>query len=243
MARSERTAVVTGGAVGIGRRIARRLADDGHHIVILDVQDAAETVDLVEADGGTAEAREADVTDPASLEAAYDGLDVDVLVNNAAYYAPLVGEKQPFWELDPDEWDEVMAVNAKGVFLATKHALPGFRDDGSVVNISSAVALRGTTGFLHYVASKAAVIGVTRAMANELGDRGIRVNAITPGFTWSEASQQVGEDYLADRVEGQAIQRAIEPADIAAAVGFLAGPDSGMVTGQVLNVDGGSLHY
>lgn len=240
---SSRTAVVTGGSQGIGREICRKLAEAGCHVVVLDIEDGSETTAAIEDLGGTAEYRYADVTDEDSLASAFEGLELDVLVNNAAYYAPLVGNKCRFDEIAVDEWDQAMDVNAKGVFLTAKHALDGFDDGGSIVNISSAVVMRGTPGFLHYVASKAAVLGMTRAMANEIGDLGIRVNAITPGFTWSEASQQAGEEHLEARVAGQAIEQPIEPDDIADAVAFLAGERSDMITGQVVNVDGGSLHY
>ncbi|MFB6097173.1 MAG: SDR family NAD(P)-dependent oxidoreductase [Haloferacaceae archaeon] len=238
-----RTAVVTGGAAGIGRAIARRLAREGAHVVVLDIADAGETVDLIESDGGSAEFREADVTDEASLEAALEGLEIDTLVNNAAYYAPLVGNKKRFDEISAEEWDTVMDVNAKGVFLASKAALPHFADSGAaVVNISSTTAMKGTTGFLHYVASKAAVVGITRGMANELGDLNVRVNAVAPGFTASEASKQAGEAYLEQRAESQALsERPIQPDDVADAVAFLAGADSEMMSGQVLAVDGGKL--
>lgn len=237
------TAVVTGGATGIGRAIARRLAAEDAHVVVLDVADAGETVELIEADGGSAEFREADVTDEASLEAAFEGLVIDTLVNNAAYYAPLVDDKKRFDEIDVEEWDTVMDVNAKGVFLASKAALSHFAESGgAIVNISSTTAKKGTTGFLHYVASKAAVVGITRGMANELGDLDIRVNAIAPGFTASEASKQAGEEYLENRAKTQALsKRPIQPEDIASAVAFLSGPDSEMLSGQTITVDGGKL--
>lgn len=241
---SSQTALVTGAATGIGRAIAVRLGEQGAHVVVTDIRDGSETVEAVEAVGGTAEYREADVTDPDSLAAAMDGLDLDVLVNNAAYYAPLVGEKKRFDEIDPDEWDTVMGVNAKGVYLASRAALPQFDGSGAIVNISSSTALKGTPGFLHYVASKAAVLGMTRAMANELGDLSIRVNAVTPGFTASEASLQAGEEYVERRAESQALsERSIQPEDIADAVAFLTTDDSAMVSGQVLNVDGGKTFY
>jgi NAD(P)-dependent dehydrogenase (short-subunit alcohol dehydrogenase family) len=246
MSDTTRTAVVTGAATGIGQAIAERLAAEGAHVVVADVADGSETVEAVEAAGGSAEYRETDVTDPESLESTMAGLEVDALVNNAAYYAPLVGDKKRFDEIDPEEWDTVMGVNAKGVYLASRAALPHFRadgagdDHGSIVNISSSTALKGTTGFLHYVASKAAVLGMTRAMANEVGDLGIRVNAVAPGFTASEASLQAGEEYVEGRADTQALSaRSIHPDDIADAVAFLAGPDSEMVSGQTLTVDGG----
>lgn len=237
------TAVVTGAARGIGRAIAEVLGAGGAHVVATDVNDCAETAAAVEAAGGTAEARRADVTDEGSLAAAFDGLDLDVLVNNAAYYAPLVGDKKRFDAISREEWETVLDVNVTGTFLASKLALPGLADGGRIVNVSSSTAVTGTTGFLHYVASKAAVLGMTRAMANELGPDDIRVNAVMPGFTASEASLQAGETYLEERVENQALARPVEPADIADAVAFLAGPDSAMVTGQVLLVDGGKSHY
>lgn len=237
---AERTALVTGAATGIGQAIAERVAADGAHVVVTDVADGSDTVEQIGDAGGSAEFREADVTDPDSLERAFDGLELDTLVNNAAYYAPLVGDKKRFDEIDPEEWDTVMSVNAKGVYLASRAALPRLAEGSSIVNISSSTALKGTSGFLHYVASKAAVLGMTRAMANELGDLDIRVNAVAPGFTASEASLQAGEEYVEGRAESQALsKRSIQPDDIADAVAFLAGPDSEMVSGQTLTVDGG----
>lgn len=231
---------MTGAATGIGRAIAERLAAEGAHVVVTDIRDGSETVDRIREAGGSAEFREADVTDPASLETAVSGLELDALVNNAAYYAPLVGNKKRFDEIDPDEWDTVMGVNAKGVYLASRAALPHLTEGSAIVNISSTTALKGTGGFLHYVASKAAVLGMTRAMATELGEIDIRVNAVAPGFTASEASLQAGEEYVETRAESQALsKRSIQPGDIADAVAFLAGPDSEMMSGQTLTVDGG----
>lgn len=238
------TAVVTGAAQGIGRTISATLASRGAHVVVTDIQDGSETVATIEELDGTAEFREGDVTDEASMRDVFEGLDVDVLVNNAGYYAPLVGNLRQFDEIERDEWDRVLEVNTTGVFVVTKAALPQFNDGGRVVNISSGVVLRGTPGFLHYVASKAAVIGMTRAMAAELGDRAIRVNAIAPGLTASDASLKIGEDRIESRAaEDQCLKRAIQPQDIADVIGFLAGHESEMMTGQVVNVDGGNTFY
>jgi len=239
----ENTAVVTGAATGIGAAIAERLAADGAHVVVSDIADGSETVARIEAAGGSAEFREADVTDEDEMRSLFEGLDLDILVNNAAYYAPLVTDKKRFDEIPAEEWDTVLAVNAKGTFLASKHALDAFDGRGSIVNISSSVVTMGVPGFLHYVASKGAVLAMTRAMAAEVGDIGIRVNAVMPGFTWSEASQQAGDEYLDDYVDKQDLDRVVEPEDIAGVVAFLAGPDSGIMTGQAINADPGLSYY
>lgn len=240
---TERTAVVTGAATGIGRAIAERLADDGNHVVVVDIADGSETVSRIEAADGSAEYHEGDVTDGDSMRAVFEDRTIDILVNNAAYYAPIVTDKKRFDEISEEEWDTVLAVNAKGPFLASKHALGGFADGGSIVNVSSTVVTMGVPGFLHYVASKGAVLAMTRAMAAEVGDLGIRVNTVLPGFTWSEASQQAGEEYLDDYIEKQDLQRVVEPEDIAGVVSFLAGPDSEVMTGQAIAADPGLTYY
>lgn len=240
---SGRTALVTGGARGIGRAIAIRLARDGAFVVVTDVQDGTETVAAIEEAGGEGEFRAADVTDDGEMAAAVSGLDLDVLVNNAAYYAPLVADKKRFDEIDREEWETVLAVNATGPYVASKAALPHLGGGGSIVNLSSSTVHLGVPGFLHYVASKAALLGMTRAMATELGDLGIRVNAVTPGLTRSEATLQNDAAYLEDARRQQALPGPIEPEHVADTVAFLAGPDSRRVTGQVLNVDAGTSYY
>lgn len=239
----ERTAVVTGAATGIGRAIAERLAEDGAHVVVVDIADGSETVSRIVETGGSAEFCEADVTDADAMASVFEGRTIETLVNNAAYYAPLVTDKKRFDEIPETEWETVLAVNTKGPFLASKHALSSFGERGSIVNISSTVVTMGVPGFLHYVASKGALLAMTRAMAAEVGDLGIRVNAVLPGFTWSEASQQAGDDYLDDYVEKQALERVVEPEDIAGVVSFLAGPDSGVMSGQAIAADPGLTYY
>ena len=240
------TAVVTGGAGGIGRAIATRLGREGAHVVVVDIADGTDSVEAVEAAGGSAEFREADVTDEAALEAAFDGLALDVLVNNAGYYAPFAGEdgKQRFDAIDRDEWDHVLAVNATGPFLCAKAALGRFgTDGGAIVNMSSDSVNDGVPGFLHYVASKSALVGMTRSMAAELGDLGIRVNAVMPGLTATEATLAGGEAYVDRYVEGQALEGRIGPSGIADVVAFLCGPDSAVVTGQVMVANAGHSFY
>lgn len=170
--------------------------------------------------------------------------DLDILVNNAALFRALLDEVKRFDEITGDEWDAVMEVNVKGAFIACKTALPHFNGSGSIVNTASNVANTGIPGLLHYVISKAAVVGLTRAMANEVGDLGIRVNAVLPGLTENETVQkEYAEGAVENRVEQQAIDRAVQPADIANAVALLADPDGEMITGKTLTVDGGYTHY
>jgi NAD(P)-dependent dehydrogenase (short-subunit alcohol dehydrogenase family) len=164
-------------------------------------------------------------------------------VNNAAIYLAL-GSKRPFDEISLDEWEKVMAVNVRGVWLCTKAVSPYMRrqDAGKIVNISSVVAHMGAPGFVHYVASKAAVIGMTRALARELGSNGITVNAVAPGLVSNEASRQLNvEEYMEQAARTRAVQRAMEPDDLVGAVLFLSSPESDFVSGQTLIVDGGAV--
>lgn len=238
---SSQTAFVTGGATGIGEAIAHRLAADGAHVIVFDIADGSDVAGAITADGGSAEYHSGDVTSESDIASAMAGHDIDVLVNNAAYYAPLAGEegKQRFDAIAEDEWDAVFDVNAKGPFLAAKAAVSHFDGGGSIVNISSDAVLSGVPGFLHYVSSKSALIGLTRALANELGPHDVRVNAVMPGFTASEASLSAGQEYFDALVRDQAIERRIVPEDIANVVAFLAGPESAMVTGEVLVANAG----
>lgn len=240
---SGKTAVVTGAAAGIGREIAQRLAEDGFHVICVDIQDGSETVEMIESAGGAATFREGDVTNPESMRTALSRFEIDALVNNAAVYAPLARNKRRFDDLEADEWDEVMEVNVKGVWITSKEALPHMNEDSAIVNIASNTAIGGVTGFLHYVASKGAVMSMTRGMANELGDADIRANAVLPGLTMSDASLQTGEEYIKNVVSKQALHQRIQPENIADVVAFLAGPESGLISGQMLTVDGGLVHY
>jgi NAD(P)-dependent dehydrogenase (short-subunit alcohol dehydrogenase family) len=161
-----------------------------------------------------------------------------VLVNNAAIYAGLA--RQPFTEIAEADWDRVMAVNVKGTWLASKVVAPRLTaPGGAIVNISSATVMSGSPQWLHYVASKGAVIAMTRAMARELGDRGIRVNALAPGFTLTEASLEIIPGAATYGVERGALKRASVPEDMVGAALYLASPLAGFVTGQTLIVDGG----
>jgi 3-oxoacyl-[acyl-carrier protein] reductase len=239
-----RTAVVTGGANGIGREITRRFAGRGATVVVADVEegpsfdgDLDDRVHSVETDVTD----EGEVDDLASTAVSEFG-SVDVLVNNAAVYSPLVTERdRAFDEIPLDEWRSVVDVNLPGVYVSCRGVVPRMVETGggSVVNISSAVAFFGATGYPHYVASKGAVVPLTRTLARELGDDGVRVNAVAPGLILSPASQQLSEEYVRGVVDQQAIPRSGQPKDVVDAVEFLAGDRSSFVTGSTLHVDGG----
>jgi NAD(P)-dependent dehydrogenase (short-subunit alcohol dehydrogenase family) len=241
---SGETAVVTGAARGIGQAIAKRLSEDGAHIVILDVSDSSETVEKIKSANGTVNSYNVDVTNKTALKSVFEDFEIDILVNNAAVWDSLADDPRRFDKIDDDEWDAVMDVNVKGVFLTCKVALPSLISSGNgrIINIASTSAIKGTSGYAHYVASKAAVMGLTRTMANDVGDEDVRINAIAPGLTHSGVADKVDDDFLDLRQNEQAIsKRPIYPEDIARTVSFLSGPDSEMISGQTIVVDGGTV--
>lgn len=240
-----RTVLVTGAAGGLGRAFALGFAGRGYRVAVadLDTDGAEETARLVKDLGDEAWHGSVDVTDPGSTQelaarvADFGGGQVDVLVNNAAVYGAVT--RAPLEDIDPDEWDLVMGVNLKGPWLMTRAVSPYLPEGGRVVNLSSATVYSGSENWAHYVASKGGVIALTRVMAKELGRRSITVNAIAPGFTLTEASRGLLEDAESYGVDRGSLRRASQPDDIVGAALYLAGPDSGFVTGQTLVVDGG----
>ncbi|MQA82049.1 MAG: SDR family oxidoreductase [Streptosporangiales bacterium] len=241
---SGRVAVVTGGAAGIGRTIARRLADRGARVVAADLDSVLGASDGTEA-GITH--LPVDVTDPASVDDLMARVRdehgrVDVLVNNAGIFSSLT--PTPFTELEPDDWRRVLDVNVVGLFTCCKAAVPVLAPGGRIVNIASAAALKGLPMFLHYVSSKGAVLAMTRALARELADRDVRVNAVAPGFTLSDAVRD-NEDLIGglreSAVQTRLLHRDQVPDDVAGVVCFLAGDDADFITGQTFVVDGGSV--
>ena len=245
-----KVAIVTGAARGLGKEYAERLAEKGVAIVVGDVRDCSETVAAVEGAGGRAVGVTLDVTDAASCEAAAKAAEdnfgrIDVLVNNAALYGGLKGGR--FESLDPDEWDQCMAVNVTGMWNCCKAVVGGMRQagGGSIINISSLAAVYGLPFALHYAVSKAAVIGMTRSLARELGKDWIRVNAIAPSAVMTEGTEEFFGAKLEKAKEviasGQTLQRNLETADLAGSVIYLAGDASKFVTGQTIMVDGGTV--
>lgn len=241
-----RVAVVTGAARAIGRETAELLAARGATIVSIDLADAEALVETVTSRGGSAISLEADVAEEGAVETAFrEVLDrfgqVDVLVNNVGQFADI--ERRAFWEIPTEEWDRLMAVNVRSVFLCSRAAANPMRaaKSGRIVNLASNVVTFGMANLMHYVASKAAVIGMTRSMARELGPFGIAVNAVAPGLVTTEITvRTVPEEYRRLVAQGQCLQEAILPSDIAEAVAYLAGPAARMVTGQTLLVNGGA---
>lgn len=238
-----KTVIITGAAGGLGRAFALGFAKEGANLVIADMNTAgaAETVALVEAAGASAIAVSVNVADKASCEQmAQDALDafgrIDVLINNAAIYATL--ERSDFWDIDPDEWDKVMAVNVKGPWLASS-ACYKHMDGGSIINIASATFFSGSPLWMHYVTSKGALVGMTRVMAREAGAKNVTVNAIAPGFTLTEASLAQIDDAANYGVSSRSIKRASQPEDIVGTALFLASANAGYITGQTIIVDGG----
>jgi NAD(P)-dependent dehydrogenase (short-subunit alcohol dehydrogenase family) len=233
--------VITGAAGGLGRAFAQGFAQAGAVVMAADLnaEGIAETARLTRG-----HAQVVDVTNATSCaalakaaQAAMGG--VDVLVNNAAIYAGL--DRAPMEDLDEAVWDRVMAVNVKGVWQVTRALSPLLRRSGAgaVVNIASATVFSGSPQWLHYVASKGAVIAMSRALAREMGDDHVRVNVVAPGFTLTEASLSLMEDAATYGVTRGALKRASQPQDMVGAALYLASPLAGFVTGQTLIVDGG----
>jgi NAD(P)-dependent dehydrogenase (short-subunit alcohol dehydrogenase family) len=241
---SNQVVVITGAAGGLGRAFAEGFAASNAKLVVADIDLAGveKTAELLRASGAQAISVQVDVTNKESTQslatAAVEAFGaIDVLVNNAAIYATL--KRAKFTEIDPTEWDKVMAVNVKGTWLCSSAVLPHMRDAGRIINIASATVFSGSPMWMHYVASKAAVIGMTRVMAREAGGRGITVNAIAPGFTLTDASLGLMEDAESYGVDRGAIKRASQPQDIVGTAMFLASSEASFMTGQTLVVDGG----
>lgn len=246
-----RTVIVTGGGKGIGKVYAQEFARVGAHVVAADIdgEAAAAVAQGIVAEGGQALGLRTDVSDPdsanAMAKAALDGFgSIDILINNASLMSVL--PRRSWLEIPVEEWDRVMAVNLRGLFLCSRAVFPAMRERGrgKIVNISSSRVWDGTPNRLHYTTSKAGVIGFTRALARELGEFGITVNAVTPGMTLSETQvATTSNNYVATRTSGRTLARDQYPEDLVGTVMFLASAASDFITGQTVNVDGGKAMH
>jgi NAD(P)-dependent dehydrogenase (short-subunit alcohol dehydrogenase family) len=246
----DKVVAITGAARGLGQEFARSLAAAGARVIAADVNDCSATLDLVRAEQAEGIAARLDVTDPASardmVEAAARGFGrLDALINNAALYGALHGGR--FDAIEEAEWDAAMAVNVKGIWNCCKAAVPAMRQagGGSIVNIASLAATYGMPFGLHYTTSKAAVIGLTRGLARELGRDRIRVNALAPSAVITEGTREFFGARMERALEtiksSQTIQRNLVPEDLAGTVMWLISDASGFVTGQTIAVDGGTV--
>jgi p-cumic alcohol dehydrogenase len=242
--------VITGAARGIGQEYARGLASLGARIVACDINDCGPTVELVRQAGAQVTSVKTDVTDMTSVTAMAEAAcgafgRIDGLVNNAALYGGLRGGR--FDALSERDWDAAMSVNVKGIWQCCKAVVPIMRrtGGGSIVNIASLAATYGTPFALHYTTSKAAVIGLTRGLARELGRDGIRVNAVAPSAVATEGTREFfGEKYekILDVVKaGQCIGRNLAASDLTGTIVWLLSEASAFVTGQTISVDGGTV--
>ena len=246
-----RSVIITGGGKGIGKVYAQEFARAGARVLAADIdgEGAAAVASGIVAEGYEAIGIRTDISDPASVEAmaktaidAFGG--IDVLINNASLMSVL--PRRDWMEIPVEEWDRVMAVNLRGMFLCCHAVAPSMKAQGrgTIVNIASSRVWDGTPLRLHYTTSKAGVVGFTRALSRELASFGITVNAVSPGNTQSETQVATSSgNYLATRLEGRAIQRAQLPEDLVGAVIFLSTQASDFMTGQTINVDGGKAMH
>jgi NAD(P)-dependent dehydrogenase (short-subunit alcohol dehydrogenase family) len=247
----DKVAVITGAAKGIGQAFAKRLAEDGVHIAIVDVEDGRQTVKLVEAAGRQALSVTCDVADPDSVTAMAKQVQdkfgrADIVVNCAGIY-PLLD----FAAMTFADWRKVLSINLDGTFLVTAAFVPGMRARqwGRIINMASSTFGSVTTGYAHYVASKGGVIGFTRGLAGDVAADGITVNAIAPGLTRSPGTlarePRAGfadmEAEFAAAAKLQTIKRVEVPDDLVGALSFLTSDDAAFMTGQALHVDGGRV--
>jgi NAD(P)-dependent dehydrogenase (short-subunit alcohol dehydrogenase family) len=241
-----KVAIVTGGAKGLGRAFCEGFAREGAKVLAVtrkDIQGLEDTIKSVRAMGAEGEYLQIDVTSRADNEKmAKFAIDrfgkIDILVNNAAFYYGV--ERKSFTDISESEWDMMMSVNVKGTWLSTVAVFPYMKQagKGKIINMTSEVFFTGSTGFVHYVATKGAVVGLTRALAIELGPHNICINAVAPGFTDTEASRTIAsvEKYDTSKTP---LKRVGLAQDIVGATLFLSSDDADFITGQTILVDGG----
>lgn len=236
-------ALITGGGSGIGRAVCLELARGGRDIAFVDVSAdmAQETIRMVEDEGTRAVFMEADVSDFAEAQRVVSGAveelgGLEILVNNAG-----INRDGVIWKMSEEQWDTVINTNLKGYFNYIRAVSPLFREQrfGKIVNISSINGMRGKFGQANYAASKAAIIGLTKSVAVELGKYGVNVNAVAPGLVITPMTRNLPENIIKQAMDETVLKRLAEPGDVAAVVAFLCSEKAKHITGEVIKVDGG----
>ena len=240
----DKVIIITGGAGGIGKETAKLLAKEGAKVVIFDINEERLTEAKKEIEKyGIVEAIKADVTDFKSVSDAVNKVyekfgKIDVLINNAG-----ITRDGFLSKMDLEDWNKVIAVNLTGVFNTTKAVVPYMleRGEGNIISISSVVGVYGNIGQTNYAASKAGIIGMTKTWAKELGRKGIRANAVAPGFIKTEMTAKVPEKVINIMIEKTPLGRMGEPEDVANLLLFLSSDESSFINGQIIGVDGGLI--
>lgn len=241
-----KVAIVTGGARGLGKVFCLAMAEEGAMVAVADILDkeAQQAAQEIRTNGGSAISLKVDVTsEEETLHMAEETKKqfgrIDILVNNAAMVYGI--ERKPFVEISMPEWDKLMAVNLRGPFLCSKAVFPQMKKQkkGKIINISSETAFTGSRFIIHYVTSKGGIISFTRSLASEVGQYGICVNSLVPGFTDTEASRTLTDNISNYDVSPTPLRRLEQPQDLVGAIIFLVSDESDFITGQSLVVDGG----
>ena len=240
-----KVALITGGAQGIGKTISEELVQNGAHVVLGDVnlEGAQATAEAINNNGGSASAVKIDVSNPAEVKQIFDSIlkdkkPIDIMINNAG-----ITRDGLMVRMKEADWDRVLNINLKGTFLCSQQAAKQMmkQKSGAIVNIASIVGVMGNFGQANYSASKAGVIGLTKTLAREVASRGIRVNAVAPGFIDTEMTQVLDESVRQKLIEQIPLAKLGLPEDVARCVAFLVSDRSSYITGQVINVNGGML--